>query len=98
MYTAFYILHIAAFFLTASWFIGITWITGLTLIVIIRVRREESMMIRRFGDDYRNYMKRTRPVFPAARYDQTYPHNALLTMPLAGMNFSQPANSAGGTA
>ncbi len=64
MYTAFYILHIAAFFLTASWFIGITWITGLTLIVIIRVRREESMMIQRFGDDYRTYMKRTGRFFP----------------------------------
>ncbi len=67
MYTAFYLLHVAVFFLTANWFIGVTWFIGLSLIVLLRVRREEQMLIDRFGDEYRSYMGRTGRFLPAAR-------------------------------
>jgi protein-S-isoprenylcysteine O-methyltransferase Ste14 len=64
MYTAFYVLHIAAFFLTANWFIGLSWITGLTAIVFLRVKREEAMLLVRFGQEYHSYMESTGRFFP----------------------------------
>ena len=67
MYAAFYLLHISVFFLTANWFIGVTWIAGLTLIIALRVNREEDMMIERFGGQYRSYMKHTGRFIPLVR-------------------------------
>ncbi len=60
MYTAFYMIHIAAFLLTANVFIGLTWIGGLSLLVAWRLEREEKIMLEKFGENYRNYIKRTR--------------------------------------
>ena len=59
MYSAFYLLHIAVFFLTANWFIGVTWLAGLTIIILLRISREEKMLLERFGDQYVSYMERT---------------------------------------
>ncbi len=67
MYTAFYILHAAVFFLTANWFIGLTWLTGLTLIVFIRIQREERMLLSNFGKIYGAYMQRTGRFLPRFR-------------------------------
>lgn len=64
MYTAFYILHIAVFFLTSNWFIGLTWLAGLTVIIALRVNREEAMLLARFGDQYHHYMKGTGRFIP----------------------------------
>ena len=64
MYTAFYILHIAVFFLTANWFIGVTWLLGLTVIILFRVKREEAMLLAKFGDQYSVYMQRTGKFLP----------------------------------
>jgi len=67
MYSAFYLLHIAVFFLTANWFIGVTWLVGLTIIIFLRVRREEEMLLERFGDQYSLYMERTGRFLPPVR-------------------------------
>jgi protein-S-isoprenylcysteine O-methyltransferase Ste14 len=64
MYTAFYLLHIAAFLITANWFIGVTWISGLTVIIFLRIKREERMMLEIFGNRYRSYMQRTGRFLP----------------------------------
>jgi protein-S-isoprenylcysteine O-methyltransferase Ste14 len=64
MYTAFYLLHIAAFLITANWFIGVTWISGLTVIIFLRIKREEKMMLEIFGSRYRSYMQRTGRFLP----------------------------------
>ncbi len=71
MYSSFYLLHIAVFFLTANWFIGITWILGLSLIIFLRVNREEAMLLDRFGDEYRVYMCRTGRFLPPVRLMKT---------------------------
>lgn len=71
MYTAFFILHIAVFFLTANWFIGLTWMLGLVLIVLLRVRREEQMLLDRFGAEYLAYMDRTGRFLPPGRTSRT---------------------------
>lgn len=67
MYSAFYLLHIAVFFLTANWFIGVTWLAGLTIVILLRVRREEEMLLERFGDQYGSYMERTGRFLPPVR-------------------------------
>lgn len=64
MYSAFYLLHIAVFFLTANWFIGLTWLAGLSVTIGLRVRREEEMLSRRFGEQYDSYIKRTGRFIP----------------------------------
>lgn len=74
MYTAFYVLHIAVFFLTATWFIGVTWLTGLTIIIFLRVKREEAMLLARFGDKYDSYMERTGSFLP--RINRAKPGNS----------------------
>jgi protein-S-isoprenylcysteine O-methyltransferase Ste14 len=59
MYTAFYLIHIAALLLSANWFLGLTWLGGLILLLATRVPREEAMLIAAFGAAYREYMGRT---------------------------------------
>jgi protein-S-isoprenylcysteine O-methyltransferase Ste14 len=66
MYTAFYILHVASFLLSANWFIGVTWTAGLTIIMFLRVKREEAMMLDAFGEHYLSYMERTGRFLPRA--------------------------------
>ncbi|MDD5127364.1 MAG: isoprenylcysteine carboxylmethyltransferase family protein [Dehalococcoidales bacterium] len=67
MYTAFYVLHLAAFFLTANWFIGLTWTVGLTAVIFLRVNREEAMLLSRFGEEYNSYMANTGRFLPRIR-------------------------------
>lgn len=67
MYSAFYLLHIAVFFLTANWFIGVTWLAGLSITVLMRVRREEEMLLQRFGEEYNSYMASTGRFLPRAK-------------------------------
>jgi protein-S-isoprenylcysteine O-methyltransferase Ste14 len=69
MYTAFFLLHLGAFFLTANWFIGGSWLAGLIIVVATRVQREETMLIGLFGDDYRAYMRRTGRFLPSGKGD-----------------------------
>jgi protein-S-isoprenylcysteine O-methyltransferase Ste14 len=64
MYTTFFLLHTSVFFLTANWFIGITWLFGLTVIILLRVRREEAMLLDKFGGEYGTYMNNTGRFIP----------------------------------
>jgi len=64
MYSAFFLLHMAVFLLTANWFIGITWITGLALIIFTRVKREEKMLLAKFGSQYYAYAEQTGTFLP----------------------------------
>lgn len=45
--------------LTRNWLVGGVPLVGLCVIVLLRVQCEERMMIEKFGDAYREYMKRT---------------------------------------
>jgi protein-S-isoprenylcysteine O-methyltransferase Ste14 len=64
MYTVFYIYMIGLLLLTANWLIGGLFLLGVTLAVIPRLPREEALMIEKFGDNYRDYMKRTGRFLP----------------------------------
>ena len=70
MYSAFYLLHFAVFFLTANWFIGVTWLAGLSIIILLRVKREESMLLAKFGDEYVSYIERTGRFIPIIKKKQ----------------------------
>lgn len=59
MYTALFIMGLGWFLLTANWFIGIPLMLGIVVVVLSRVQKEESVLIDLFGDEYRDYMRRT---------------------------------------
>ena len=64
MYSAFYLLHVAVFLLIANWFIGLTWMIGLTVIIFTRVKREEKMLLDKFGGQYNAYTEQTGMLLP----------------------------------
>jgi protein-S-isoprenylcysteine O-methyltransferase Ste14 len=62
-YVAFALVVLANSFVTANWFLFVTGSVVFVLLVV-RTRKEEDRLIERFGDDYREYMKRTGRFFP----------------------------------
>jgi len=64
IYTAFLLILGTTLFISANWLIGLSW-TGMTVLEIIsRIRFEEDLMLEYFGNQYREYMKRTGRLFP----------------------------------
>jgi protein-S-isoprenylcysteine O-methyltransferase Ste14 len=64
MYSAFFIIGISFFLLSANWLVGIIYLAPLTVMYAARVTLEEKMMLERFGEPYRLYMKRTGRLLP----------------------------------
>jgi protein-S-isoprenylcysteine O-methyltransferase Ste14 len=64
IYTAFLLILGSTLFISANWLVGLAW-TGMTLLEITsRIGFEESLMLEYFGDQYREYMKRTGRLLP----------------------------------
>jgi protein-S-isoprenylcysteine O-methyltransferase Ste14 len=51
-------------FLLPNWVTGLAGLLGFCILYFGRVRREEMLMLKRFGDEYRQYMMRTRRLVP----------------------------------
>lgn len=66
MYSATFLAVVGFSLLTANWFIALTGLIALTLLVA-RTPVEERQLIEKFGDQYRQYMKRTGRFFPRFR-------------------------------
>ena len=64
MYTALFLSMSAILLLTRNWLVGGVPLVGLCVIVLLRIQREERAMIEKFGDAYREYMKRTGRFLP----------------------------------
>jgi protein-S-isoprenylcysteine O-methyltransferase Ste14 len=64
IYLAFLLMQISVLLLTANWFIGLCGIAIIISVIAIRVPIEEKLLIEQFGDEYRNYMKRTGRFLP----------------------------------
>ena len=63
MYTAFLAWATSLGLVIANW-VPIVFAVWVAVILVTRVPREEQMMLERFGDEYREYMKRTGRFLP----------------------------------
>jgi protein-S-isoprenylcysteine O-methyltransferase Ste14 len=64
IYTAFILILGSMLLISANWLIGLAWM-GMTIMeVASRVGFEESLMLEYFGDQYREYMKKTGRLLP----------------------------------
>jgi protein-S-isoprenylcysteine O-methyltransferase Ste14 len=63
MYTSFALIALAYWLLSTNWFIAVIglfyWI-----VVVSKVKKEEAVLIEKFGDAYREYMKHTGRFLP----------------------------------
>jgi protein-S-isoprenylcysteine O-methyltransferase Ste14 len=66
IYTVFIFYFLALFLVSTNLFLLIAWII-MVITFIIRIPKEEQMLINQFGDAYREYMKMTGRLFPRLR-------------------------------
>ena len=64
IYTAMFLFTIAQALLLQNWLAGLGGLLSFIPIYLMRVPREEQMMIDHFGDQYRDYMRKTGRFFP----------------------------------
>lgn len=64
IYTAFVLILGSTLLISANWFIGLAWLGMTVLEVASRISFEESLMLEYFGDQYREYMKKTGRLLP----------------------------------
>jgi protein-S-isoprenylcysteine O-methyltransferase Ste14 len=64
MYTSFFVSAIGQALLLANWIAGPAALVAVGVLVRVRLPNEEAMMVEAFGDDYRDYMRRTGAVVP----------------------------------
>jgi protein-S-isoprenylcysteine O-methyltransferase Ste14 len=64
IYMAMWLFTIAQAFLLHNWLAGLGGLLTFLPIYLMRVPREEKMMLDQFGEEYRVYMARTRRFFP----------------------------------
>jgi len=64
IYTAFILILGSTLFISSNWLVGLCWLTMTVMEVISRVGFEESLMLEYFGEQYREYMKKTGRLFP----------------------------------
>ncbi len=64
MYTFFYIMVISTALISANLFVGVFGILTWTILYIVRVGDEESMLLEQFGEEYQQYMDRTGRLLP----------------------------------
>ena len=64
IYTAFVFILGSTLLISANWLIGLAWL-GMTILELAsRIQFEEGLMLEYFGDQYREYMKRTGRLLP----------------------------------
>jgi protein-S-isoprenylcysteine O-methyltransferase Ste14 len=64
MYSAHFLWGIAQVLLIHNWIAGLASLIVMLPMYLLRVRREERMMLDEFGEDYRKYMKQTARLIP----------------------------------
>ncbi len=64
MYTSFFLLGLAQLLLLSNWLSDASGLIGAGVLYALRVRREESLMLECFGNDYRVYMAHTKQLIP----------------------------------
>ena len=64
MYSAFWLWAVAQPFLLSNWIAGFSGIVGFGTLYLLRLGQEERMMEGEFGQEYRDYCKRTKRIIP----------------------------------
>jgi protein-S-isoprenylcysteine O-methyltransferase Ste14 len=64
IYTAFILILGSTLLISANWLIGLAWIGMTVLEITSRIGFEEALLLEYFGDQYRQYMKRTGRLLP----------------------------------
>ena len=64
IYTSFLLILGSTLLISANWLIGLAWIGMTVLEIASRIGFEENLMLEYFGDQYREYMKRTGQLLP----------------------------------
>lgn len=64
MYTSIFLYAIAQGLLLPNWVAGPSCLIAFILMFSLRIGPEEKMMLEKFGDDYRNYVSRTKRLIP----------------------------------
>jgi protein-S-isoprenylcysteine O-methyltransferase Ste14 len=64
MYTDMLLWLVSFVLVTANWFYALTFSAGLVIMFTVRIPDEERLMLGRFGEQYRAYMKRTKRLIP----------------------------------
>jgi len=64
MYAAHILWGIAQVLLIHNWLAGLASLVVMILLYLLRIPREEQIMLEQFGDDYRRYMSRTGRIIP----------------------------------
>ena len=64
MYLAIWLFSLAQALLLENWLAGFGALVSFLPMYVIRAPREEAMMLETFGDEYREYMKRTGRILP----------------------------------
>lgn len=64
IYTAFILILGSTLFISSNWLIGLTWAGMTVLDIASRIGFEESLMLEYFGEQYREYMKKTGRLLP----------------------------------
>lgn len=64
MYTVLFLYLLGLLLLTGNWLVGGVPLLGVTIIVAMRLKHEEFVMLEKFGVRYRDYMKRTGRFLP----------------------------------
>ena len=64
MYTSFMLMGLGQAFLLPNWVAGISGLIGFAVLFLLRVDKEERMMLENFGSQYRAYMERTKRIVP----------------------------------
>jgi len=66
MYSAHLLWAVAQILLLQNWIAGPAFLVASLPLYVVRIPREEEMMLDRFGEEYRRYMERTGRVVPRA--------------------------------
>jgi len=64
MYASIFLLAIGQALFVSNWIVGPIYLCGFALLFVLRVGREERMMLQRFGSDYETYMEHSKRLIP----------------------------------
>jgi protein-S-isoprenylcysteine O-methyltransferase Ste14 len=64
MYASFLLWSLGQLLLLPNWVTGLAGLFGFCILYFPRIRREEKLMLKAFGNDYREYMMRTKRLVP----------------------------------